>query len=148
MKKFNDTRLYFYGGIVLAVITVFIAIVTAHSALIVEPKVEKLLSSTENIDGNYKQAYLILRSPHLFAGYDHFDLEGIPVKNSLVFFDKLIYTGGEIDQAAKRYLEILLERRKLGTRLGTNSTAFFLLLTIITWGSYFYEKRRVRAVVA
>ncbi len=145
MKHYIDKRLYFYGGIVLAVITLVIAAITAHSALVVEPEVRELLASTENVDENFKKAYIILRSPHVFAGYDHFDLEGIPVKNSIVFFDKLIYNGGEIDLAAKRYLEILLERRELGTRLGRNSIAYFLLLTLISWGFFFYEKRREAA---
>jgi hypothetical protein len=141
MKKIDDSRVYLITAITTLAVGLVLAAVSFYSILIVEPKVERLLSATDNIDKNYKQAYLILRDPQVFAGYGYFDAEGISVKNSLAFFDKRIYFGEEIDSTRKAYLELLLDRRKKGSVLGRNTTAFFLILSLVFWALFIQERK-------
>lgn len=114
--------------------------VSFYSILFVEPKVENLLRSTESIDANYKQAYIILRDPQIFGGYSNFDAEGISIKNSLAFFDKRIFSGEEIDESRVAYLDLLLDRRKKGSTLGRNTMVFFLLLSLAFCGLFIQER--------
>lgn len=142
MKKINDTKLYLYSAVVTITISVIVGIVSFYSIFSVEKEVENLLSQTENIDQNYKKAYIILRNPQIFAGYQNFDTTGMSVKNSIIYFDKLIYSGQTIDESNKNYLELLLNRRKQGSRLGRNTMIYFLLVSIICFIFFFVEKRQ------
>jgi hypothetical protein len=144
MRKIDDSRIYLITAITALAVGLILAAVSFYSILIVEPKVELLLSSTDNVDRNYKQAYLILRDPQVFAGYSYFDAEGISVKNSLAFFDKRIYFGEEIDSSRKAYLELLLDRRKKGSVLGRNTMAFFLLLSVVFWALFIQERKAAK----
>ncbi len=139
MKKFDDSRLYLYFAAVTLAVAIIIGAISHYSILVVEPSVERLLSAKEGIDKNYKEAYLILRNPQLFAGYSNFDTDR--VKNSLTYFDSKIYSGEKIEPASKMYLEVLLDRRKEGSILGKKTMAFFLLLSFIAWILYFYERK-------
>jgi hypothetical protein len=129
---------------VLAVSTLIVGlafgVVSFYSILFVEPKVERLIKSTESIDANYKQAYIMLRDPQIFGGYSNFDAEGISIKNSLAFFDKRIYAGEEIDESRVAYLDLLLDRRMKGSTLGRNTMVFFLLLSLMFWGLFIQER--------
>jgi len=141
MKKIDDRKVYLITAITALAVGLLLAAVSFYSILIVEPKVEGLLSATDNIDKNFKRAYLILRDPQVFAGYGYFDAEGISVKNSLVFFDKRIYFGEEIESTRKAYLELLLDRRKKGSVLGRNTMAFFLILSMVFWALFIQERK-------
>jgi hypothetical protein len=141
MKKIDDSKVYLITAITALAVGLVLAAVSFYSILIVEPKVEGLLSATDNIDKNFKRAYLILRDPQVFAGYGYFDVEGISVKNSLAFFDKRIYFGEEIDSSRKAYLELLLDRRKKGSVLGRNTMAFFLVLSMVFWALFIQERK-------
>lgn len=144
MKKIDDSKLYLITAITALAVSLVLAAVSYYSILIVEPKVERLLSATDNIDTNFKQAYLILRDPQVFAGYSYFDAEGISVKNSLAFFDKRIYSGEEIDSSRKAYLELLLDRRKKGSILGRNTMTFFLILSLVFWALFIHERKAAK----
>ncbi|OHD68394.1 MAG: hypothetical protein A2W19_14345 [Spirochaetes bacterium RBG_16_49_21] len=138
MKKINDSRIYRYSAIITLIIGITLGAVSFYSILVVEPAVEQLLSARENIDANYKKAYIILRDPQIFAGYDNFDSDR--VRNSLTFFDGKIYADEKIDQERKIYLEVLLERRKEGSLLGRNTMVYFFLLSMAAWILFFNER--------
>jgi hypothetical protein len=140
MKKINDSRIYLAVAVSALVVGLVFGVVSFYSILFIEPKVEKLLRSTESIDANFKQAYIMLRDPQIFGGYSNFDAEGISIKNSLAFFDKRIYSGEEIDESRVAYLDLLLDRRKKGSTLGRNTMAFFLLLSLMFWGLFIQER--------
>ncbi|TFH43862.1 MAG: hypothetical protein E4G96_00045 [Chrysiogenales bacterium] len=141
MKKINDSRIYLIAAIAALFVALVLAPVSFYSILIVEPEIDRLLNATEDTDANYKRAYLKLRSPQIFAGYENFDIDGISVKNSLAFFDKRVYYGAEIDAPRKAYLELLLDRRKKGSALGRNTMVFFVILSLIFWGVFFQEQK-------
>jgi hypothetical protein len=144
MKKIDDSKIYLSGAIATLVVALALAAVSFYSILLVEPRVEKLLSATTDIDKNYKQAYLVLRDPQIFGGYGNFDADGLTIKNSLAFFDKRIYFGEEIDTTRRAYLELLLDRREKGSILGRNTMAFFLVLSVIFCALFIQERRSAR----
>ncbi|MBN2080206.1 MAG: hypothetical protein JW838_14650 [Spirochaetes bacterium] len=144
MKKINDSRIYLIAAIAALVVALVLAPVSFYSILVVEPEIEGLLNSDDETGTNYKRAYLKLRDPQVFAGYENFDIDGISVKNSLAFFDKRIYYGGDIDAPRKAYLELLLDRRKKGSALGRNTMVFFILLSLLFWVFFFQERKALR----
>ena len=141
MKRIDDSKLYFWSGIVTAALCVILILISFYSILFVEPKVNALLSSAEISSMNYKKAYLILRDPQIFAGYENFDSEGIDWKKTISFFDGLVYSGGDMEASHKQYLEAFLDRRKKGSTLGRNTAVFFLILSVMSWAAYLYEKK-------
>ena len=141
MKKIDDSRIYLIIAIAALAVALVLAPVSYYSILIVEPEIESLLDKNDDNGMNYKLAYLKLREPQIFAGYENFDIDGISVKNSLAFFDKRVYYGGEIDAPRKAYLELLLDRRKKGSALGRNTMIFFTILSLL-FGAVFFQERR------
>jgi hypothetical protein len=140
MKKINDSKIYMAIAVSALVVALAVGVVSFYSILFVEPKIENLLRSTESVDSNFKQAYLLLRDPQIFGGYGNFDAEGISIKNSLAFFDKRIYAGEEIDESRVAYLDLLLDRRKKGSVLGRNTMVYFLVLSLLFWGLCVQER--------
>lgn len=140
MKKINDSTIYMAIAIATLAVGLAFGAVSFYSILYVEPGVERLLRPAEPAAADYKQAYIMLREPQLFAGYSNFDAEGISVKNSLAFFDRRIYAGEEIDESRVAYLDLLLDRRKKGSVLGRNTMAFFLILSLLFWGLFIQER--------
>ncbi len=141
MKKINDANIYLIAAVTTLVIGLVLGVIAFYSILSVEPGVEKLLAAKEDVSRSYKQAYLVLRDPQVFAGYGYFDTEGVAIKNSLGFFDKRIYNGEEIDTNRRAYLELLLERRKKGSVLTRNTMAFFMILSLVFWAVFIQERR-------
>jgi hypothetical protein len=146
MKKINDSRIYFYFALVTIIVALLLGGVSFYSILVTEPEVEKLLSSTENVSKNFKKAYVIVRVPHIFGGYENFDAEGVSVKNSITYFDRLIYSGSELEQSHKKYIELILDRRKKASRLGRYSMVFFMLLSAAGWAFFISEKIQAKKV--
>jgi hypothetical protein len=142
MKKINDTKLYFYFSIIAASVALILALTAAWSLLFVEPKAEAYLDASQNVAENYKQAYLVLRDPQIFARYENFDGLSMGIKGVLKEFDDRVVSGGEFGLRDGLYLEILLERRQLGSRLTRNTAVFFALLSLLGWGFFFYERRK------
>ena len=139
MKKIDDSRLYLYSAAVTLIVGLIIGAVSYYSILFVEPEVERLLSSKVDIDKHYREAYIILRDPQIFAGYSNFDTDR--VKNSLTFFDSKIISGEKIDPDRKIYLEVLLDRRKEGSTLGRHTMFFFMFLSLVAWILFITERK-------
>jgi hypothetical protein len=146
MRKFNDSKVYLWLGIAALAIAIFLGVVTFYSVVVVEPKAEKFIKAGEtgeNSDVNFKKAYLILRDPHLFAGYKYFDGNSDHLQSALARFDKKIYEGQELEHDPALYINDLLNRRKQGSRLGRNTMVYFLILSALGWVFFIIE--RVRA---
>ncbi len=174
MKKIDDSKLYLYFALVTLIISIILGITSFTSILGVEKKVEQLLSVKENPDKSFKEAYLLLRDPQIFARYQHFDTEqdlhlslssarrfdleskdslrellantypGTTVMKAIRYFDKKIYSGMSIEPDEKKYLEVLLDRRKKGARLGRNTMIFTLFLSFFSGLFYLYERRSLK----
>jgi hypothetical protein len=151
MKKINDSPIYFWTGITTAALALLLALVSLYSIVIMEPKIKSFLSSQENISRNFKSAYLLLRDPQVFARYEFFDepagsrdvsIRGKYVKEIITAYDRKFFDGKDFSIDDKNYLELLLDRRKRGASLGRNSAVFLFVLSLLSWGLFFYEKRQ------
>jgi hypothetical protein len=138
MEKINDSNLYKAFIIVPLVIALFTGGVSLYSKMSVEPAAAKLISSAETM----KQGYVMLREPQLFAGYRYWDSDGTAVKNTIRYFDFMIYSGGEIKAEEKVYLELLLDRRKGGSMLGLKTAIFMIIISSMGGGMLFFENRK------
>jgi len=142
MKKIDDSKLYYYFSIVTLALALIVGALSFYSIIFVEPEIKELLSAKNDISNNYKKAYIKLRDPQIFGLYENFDAEGSSVKNSLIYFDNKIFAGKDIVETEKKYLELLLDRRMKGARLGRNTMFFLLLLTFFGGGMYLYERKQ------
>ncbi len=141
MKKIDDRKLYSYFSIITAVIGLILGIIAYYSILRVEPRVAGYISAADNIQENYTKAYLILRDPQIFGRYENFDAAAQPIKMILKDFDRRVYNREPFTADDKIYLEILLERRTLGSHLTRNTMVFFLLLSLLGLGFCLYERK-------
>ncbi|PKL38008.1 MAG: hypothetical protein CVV44_12630 [Spirochaetae bacterium HGW-Spirochaetae-1] len=146
MTIFNDTKLYFYFAIVTLALALITASLSAYSRFSVEPRIHSLLNSENNMQDNYRQAYILLRNPQIFALYEHFDIDGMKIKNSLIYFDNKVYEGKEFIPDEKKYLELLLQRRTDGSQLGFNTVVYLLIVSFLAWAMFFYERRKFQPV--
>ena len=144
MKKTNDINIYIILMTATLVVSAFFAGISLYSIASVEPEVRTLLETDTNSNGEYEDAYLILRSPQLFAAYGFWDAEGTSVRNTMRYFDSKIYRGLKIKADEKVYLELLLKRRESGARLGMKSALFFFLLSIAGFIAFIIEKKEIR----
>ena len=138
MEKINDSNLYKIFIIVPIVIALFTGGVSLYSKISVEPAAVKLISSADSM----KQGYILLREPQLFAGYRYWDSDGTAVKNTIRYFDFMIYSGGEIKPEEKVYLELLLDRRKAGSMLGLKTAMFMLFISALGGIALYLENRK------
>ncbi|MDY6933838.1 MAG: hypothetical protein SVZ03_06400 [Spirochaetota bacterium] len=148
MKKTDDTKLYRYFSIITLIIAIILALISYYSILIVEPKVKELLSMSDNINDNYKEAYIELKNPQLFAGYNNYDAIARPIESIKKNFNNKIDNNEEFEINDKIYLSILLERRMLGSRLGRNTMIFFLMLSALGFVFCLYEikQKKTRSI--
>ena len=146
MIKRDDRKIYFYFSIITLIIGIVLGSISYYSILIYEPKVEKLLRVNDNANINYKNAYIMLSKPFVFARYDNFDRIARPIKVIIKDFDNKVKEGIEFNRDDLVYLELLLERRNLGVRLTRNTMIFFLLLSFMGWCFYIYELKQKSAV--
>ena len=163
MNFVNDSKLYKWFVIVTFAVGVILGAVSFYSILYVEPKIAKLLdagsavpAAPENADEAAKKAaeqkvseyftdaYKLLRNPQIFARYEYFDSIGMPVKRTLSSFDTKVYNKEPFLREHRVYLNILLERRELGSRLGRNTMLFFFAASLIGCGFWLFERRRAR----
>lgn len=139
MKKINDGKLYLYFSIITAVIGLLLTFTFAYSAYIIEPDIEGLLEKQENINENYKTAYLKLKDPQIFARYENYDSISRPIESIITVFDKKVEEGEAFDINDKVYFHVLLERRKMGAQLTRNTFIFFYAISLLGWIFYFSE---------
>ena len=135
MVKINDKKIYLAFVISALVIALFTGGISLYSRLIVEPEAAKLISSP----GTMKQGYLMLREPQLFAGYRYWDSDGTAVKNTIRYFDYVIYNGNEIKPEERIYLDLLLKRRESGSQLGLKTAVFMIILSALGAAAFFME---------
>ena len=141
MKKIIDSKLYLGFAIVCLAISAILASVSLYSILFVEKEVKQLLAA-EADQVNYGKAYLKLRNPQIFAGYEFFDIEDSVIKKILSYFDSKIASNEAIDEQDSEYLFVLLDRRMLGSSLGIKTSIFVLILSVLSFLAFFYEKKR------
>lgn len=137
-QKPYDGKLYLTFSIVLLIIAILIGGISAYSVFYVEPKIKAFLDG--ETDEDWRQAYVLLREPQLFAGYDNFDRESLGLKNLLTYFDEIVYSGASAAPEYRHYLELLLNRRESGAQLGLKTAAFALILSLFSLGMFFLEK--------
>ncbi len=142
MKKFDDSKIYLSFAITTLAIGILVGAVSFYSILVVEPKVDTLLSSTEDINQNFREAYRLLRNAQIFARYQNFDSDSTALVSYIREFDRKVYTGDEFLDTDIRAMEDLLRRRMEGSSLGKYTMFFFLLISLMGWGAFFYEKRK------
>lgn len=142
--KVNDTKLYFVFSIITLALTIILASISYYSILFVEPEVLRLVNAQDNINENYKKAYALLRDPQIFARYENFDRESRWIRTTIIpYMDNKIYYSRDFTPDEKDYLLTLLSRRQQGSELGRNTAIFFLLLTLLGFGFYFFERHKV-----
>jgi hypothetical protein len=142
MKKIYDGKLYLYFSIIVFGLGIILALIFLYSACMVEPEIKKLLSSEDNLNENLKKAYFKLKDPQIFARYQNFDNTAIPIKNIIQVYDKKIANNESFEKNDKIYLQLLLDRRELGSALTRNTMIFFFTLTILGMLLYFYELKQ------
>jgi hypothetical protein len=145
MKNFNDKRIYFIFACVTLVCAMILAMVSGYSRLFVEPEIEKLLSAGENIEQNYARAYVKLREPQIFGGYDRYDREGARVMNSLKYFDEKMISGKAFVKDDLKYLKLLENRRIKGSQLGLKTVIYCMVLSCIGWIMVLIERKQTRS---
>ena len=137
MEKINDKKIYLAFVFSALAIAIFTGGISLYSRLIVEPEAAKLISSP----GTMKQGYLMLREPQLFAGYRYWDSDGTAVKNTIRYFDYVIYNDNEIKPEERIYLDLLLKRRESGSQLGLKTAVFMIILSALGAAAFFMEGR-------
>ncbi len=141
----SDRKIYAAFTMVFLLAGILALVPSAYSALCTEKKAETLLSdaqSTAEFDsGKLTEAYILLRNPGIFAGYENFDSEGIAVKNTLRYMDSKIFTGSPIKESDGVYVKLLLERRGAGSNLGIKSAVFSFILSILGFSAMKLERK-------
>ncbi len=128
--KFDDSKIYFYFSIAVLIAGIIFGLPGIYSKAVTEPAIEKLL--TQDADsGKLKQAYIMLRNPHIFAGYDRFDEAGAGIEYILKEFDNRVAQQKEFTSNDGMYLELLLLRRKQGSDLSIKTMIYFILLSLL-----------------
>ncbi len=128
--KIDDSKIYLYFSIAVLVAGILFGLPGIYSRVVTEPVIESLI--TQNADTNkLKQAYIMLRNPHIFAGYDRFDEGGAGIEYILKEFDSRVAEQKEFTENDKLYLELLLQRRQQGSDLSIKTMVFFILLSLL-----------------
>lgn len=146
MRKIDDSKLYGYFGLVMIVIALLLTFTGMYSRFYVERRVKTWLADESDIQRSFTAAYLALRNPQVFAGYEHFDGEGISVRNTLSYFDSKMSKGEQFAPDDGVYLRLLLDRREKGSRLTFGSAVFCYLLSILAFGLYYQEKKEISRI--
>jgi len=138
--KFDDRKIYVYFSIAVLVAGILFGLPGIYSKMVTEPAIEKLL--TQDADSQkLKQAYIILRNPHIFAGYDRFDEAGAGIEYILKEFDNRVAEQKEFTANDILYLELLLQRRQQGSDLSIKTMIYFVLLSVLGVIGLLIEKK-------
>ncbi|MEW6526370.1 MAG: hypothetical protein AB1444_06870 [Spirochaetota bacterium] len=127
--KFDDSKIYFYFSIAVFVAGIIFGLPGIYSKVVTEPAIEKLL--TQDDSHKLQQVYIILRNPHIFAGYDRYDEAGAGIEYILKEFDNRVAQQKEFTSSDAMYLELLLLRRQQGSDLSIKTMIFFILLSLL-----------------
>lgn len=138
--KFDDAKIYFYFSIAVLVAGILFGLPGIYSKMVTEPAIEKLLTQDAGSQ-KLKQAYIMLRNPHIFAGYDRYDEAGAGIEYILKEFDTRVAEQKEFTANDTMYLELLLLRRQQGSDLSIKTMIFFFLLSILGVIGLIIEKK-------
>lgn len=139
--KINDSKIYLYFSIAMLVAGILFGIPGVYSRFVTEKKVNALLAA-EADSQKLKQAYIILRNPHIFAGYDRYDEGGAGIEYILKEFDSRVAEQKEFTENDRVYLALLLERRTQGSDLSIKTMIYFILLSLLGTIALMIEKLR------
>ena len=128
--KFDDSKIYFYFSIAVLVAGILFGLPGIYSKMVTEPAIENLLVQNAN-SNTLKQAYIMLRNPHIFAGYDRYDEAGAGIEYILKEFDNRVAQQKEFTSNDAMYLELLLLRRQQGSDLSIKTMIYFILLSLL-----------------
>ena len=142
--KTYDGRLYFFFGIISLSIVIILGAISSYSKFVVELDIHDYLEAPYGTGDNYKNAYILLRDPQLFAGYEHFDARSIAINKILEIFDQMIYAELVIPEDHKQYLEVLLKRREDGAMLGFKTALFVFIISMLSWVMFFIERNDLK----
>lgn len=142
--KINDKRLYFWFALVMILVSAVFAAVACYSYCVVNPVIKNHLQAESDIPQHYREAYILLRSPHIFAGYDRFDGRSMGTRAILREFDRRVAEKEPFSEEHAIYLKMLFERRQQGTVLARNTAVYLLLVSLMGWGFYFHERKKPR----
>nr|MBP8178274.1 hypothetical protein [Spirochaetota bacterium] len=84
---FNDTKMYTYFAIAMFIVALLFGLPGLYSTFITEPAIESLIYHDNPSSQQLKQAYIMLRKPHIFAGYNRYDEVGAGIEYILKDFD-------------------------------------------------------------
>ncbi|HQL44114.1 MAG TPA: hypothetical protein PL073_09510 [Spirochaetota bacterium] len=143
---FNDTKMYTYFAIAMFIVALLFGLPGLYSTFITEPAIESLIYQDNPSSQQLKQAYIMLRKPHIFAGYNRYDEVGAGIEYILKDFDLRVAEKKDFDAQDRMYLELLLERRKQGSDLSIKTMVFFVLLSLLGVIALVIEKRVNRDV--
>jgi hypothetical protein len=164
--KINDKKLYLWFVIVTFVVGAIIGSISMYSIMVVEPKAKALLEEGLNINAaetatdeeknqatisaseKITKAYVMLRSPQLFARYENFDLTSQRITIIISKIDQAVASGATLVKGYVPYIELLLDRRKEGSRLGFNTMVFFFVISAIGGGFLLWEIRLLKKASA
>ncbi|HNR90233.1 MAG TPA: hypothetical protein PKM65_17990 [Spirochaetota bacterium] len=142
LRAVYDGTLYLYFTIITLVVALALGAVSYYSIWRVEPAIERHLDAEENVNENLRKAYAMLLDPQIFGRYENFDLIGAPIKNIIADYDKKLAANEPFVKEDRMYLEVLFERRRMGSLLGRNTMIFFFLLSALGAGVFAYERMR------
>ena len=144
MKKIIDSKLYLWFTVVSVALSVILASVSMYSVIFIEKEVKQILAAEPDQSTSYNEAYIKLRSPQIFAGYEFFDAEDSDIKKILSYFDSKIASNEVIDIDDVEYIYVLLDRRMSGSSLGIKTSVFLLIISLFGLLAFLYEKRQCR----
>ncbi|MGQ9843995.1 MAG: hypothetical protein ACUVRK_10575 [Spirochaetota bacterium] len=128
--NFDDSKIYVYFSIAVLVAGILFGLPGIYSKIITEPAIENLLTQDANSQ-MLKQSYIMLRNPHIFAGYDRYDEAGAGIEYILKEFDNRVAGQKEFTANDILYLTRLLQRRQQGSDLSIKTMIYFLLLSVL-----------------
>lgn len=156
MKNYYDGKLYLVFSAVCLAVSLFLFGVSFYSICSVEPKAASYIAAAEkniegrtdidqsvvtDINGKYRKAFAVLRSPQMFALYQNFDNESYGVKKTAEYLEKVYAANGTFPVDSSVYLNALLKRRSAGSALGRNTGVFFVILSVSAFALFLYERR-------
>ncbi|MBN1499066.1 MAG: hypothetical protein JW982_02840 [Spirochaetes bacterium] len=157
MIKTREKKIYFYIFAATLVISCLIGSVSIFSRMVIEVKADKLLTdaialadradmssiSTADlkiINEKYKEAYILIRKPQLFAAYKNFDDQSRAIKKILQQYDQVASGNGAFEPDSFIYINYLLNRRKSGSYLGIYTALVFLAMAAVSGATLLLTK--------
>ncbi len=138
----NNSKLYLGTALVFLLVSILLAVLVAFNRFVEEPAIASALEKGKEDPSFCAEAYLTLRDPHVFAGYDRFDSKGRAVVTILRYFDRLLYEKKSPDEGCDRYLVFLFDRWKAGVHLAAVSLAYTGPVSLIALLLFLFEWRR------